>query len=1135
MKKQAWQTAICSPEPASESLRLDSLAIMSPPASSNFRVGFLTTILMTVVIHAAPILGQDGGNPGTNPPATAQETVPSPPLPSGTQLIYKDPATGKVTPLPGFSPEMLKSLQLRATSQINRLHDIRKVDIKGSVEGDFAHLAIQAWIDITVENEWVVVPLAFDEFQIVDPTPTSRFTPWGENQETITEAIGQRFQFVQDDQPSKSFRLFGKGTHAISFHLIGQVRTANDRQRLKLTAPAANQSRLKLQIPELVSDVQWSTERPLDQAADPKTGITEIETWGLAEQMELSWQRQINNADRPTSIRQTSATRMKLDLTSQPPSLTAVQSIQISGTPISSAVLQFPSGYADLSVTATSASDKNVLVDVVEREDQQTLLEFDSPVSGAIELTYSIEYDSSRDIVVIRPPDLEGCDSETADFNLLVPAGLQVDIQRTGDGSVKQQRTDASAGPRTTQTSQVAYRMLSAESELTLRLQETVAFYSVVPTITFETEESILLMTATFSVNVLQGSIDEVMVAWPGYKDWQLLNDYTQLVVGAASFDVIPDRSWDDQFRLEFPQRQSQQFAIRIEAMMDLQEFQDRNLPLSLPDLPTTTSHSATVSLLDSDEHSMQLRSADGLTEFPPLPSSRWPNSFRGTEDARTVRIVDTPSRPIKLLIEQQRSETKTESVLNLSLEDQSIRVQQILSYDVRYRDIDEIKLNAVPGINPVVRLRSTMEPLPETSTEQQTLSFPLPEPVRGQFDLLIDYFVPLPAESIESEKLVDVPLVVPATIERTLKFVQIRTDEVGKIAITSSDWSRIYSDSAASAWIARNPVASAPVSVRTGESSAQDRAELLVLKSAVANDKMLSSTTYVPTDDQTSVRFRIPASTRVVATSVNGRTTDYVETKADGSRQIELRTNANVIQATVVIQQNVQSRTLFETIKPSFAQPVGVSDDSVCLWMVRRSGGSIPIPTNPEVIRMPLTAGQAPSRAENLLAALPLPLAEAQEAQLLRNLEEATIDADAVSVFSGMLLQNNHTVYILSRQTVLLAAAVLGLLTYVVLVSLRILPILTVTAITICAAVIIMALVPPASYDAMLRILPGCVVAAIAALLQRLFSGGREQLVKEAATSDSSTIFAINQSAHQSPVQTESGQPIAAFPSQVS
>lgn len=1109
---------------------------MSSPKHTTSPLSLFTTLFLAVVFFAAPLNAQDDSQPTTNIPASAQNSTLTGSLPGGTQLIFKDPATGKVTPLPGFSPEMLKTLQARSAAQANRLYDIRKVDIDGSVQGNFVRLTVQAWIDITVESEWVTVPLAFDEYQFLDPAPVSTFTPSASLQESTTEDIGRRFHFIQDDQPAKSFRLYGQGTHALTFYLIGQVRSSNDRQRLKLNAPLANQSRLKLRVPELVSDVRWTTERPSDQTTNVKAGITEIETWGLAEQMELSWQRQTSNADRPTSIRQTSATRMKLDLTTQPPSLTAVQSLFVSGTPVKSFILNFPSGYADLSVTATSSSGQNVLVDVVEREDEQTLLELDSIVSGAVELTYSVEYDSARDVVVVRPPNLTGCDSETADFNLLVPAGLQVDIQRTGDGSVKQQRTDASAAPRTTQTSQVAYRMLSSESELTLRLQETAAFYSVAPTITFETEDNILLMTASFSVNVLQGSINSVTVAWPGYKDWQLIKDYTELIVGAASIDVIPIRSWDDQFVLEFPERQSRQFVIRIEAMMDLDDFQSRDLPLSLPDLPTTTSsHSATVSLLDSDEHSMQLFSADGLTEFPALPASRWPDEFLGAEDARTVRIVDAPSRPIRLQIQQQRSETRTQTVLNLSLVDKSLRVRQVLSYDVRYRDIDEIKLNAAPGITPVVRLRSTMETLQERSSEQQTLSYLLPQPVRGQFDLLIDYFVPLPSQRADKEFLTELPLVVPATIERTLTSVQILTDEVGQIGISSDDWSRIYSDSAASAWIARNPVASAPIIVRTSESMAQDQAELLVLKSAIVNDSMMSSTTYVLPNPQPTVRFRVPVNCNLVAASVNGQTAEYVEDAKNDFREIELRSDINVVQATVVIQQSLRSRTLYSSIKPVFARPVGVSDSSVCLWMVRQPSGATPIPMNPELIRMQLTEEGAESRAEKLLAALPLPLADSQAAQLIANLQEATSDPNTLSVFAGMVLQNNAPVYVLSRQTILLAAAILGLATYLLLASLRMLPLLTAGAISVCLGVIAVALAPPAAYDVLVRILPGCLVAASAAILQRIFGGGHRQLVKEASPNDSSTIFAIDQTADRANFRSESGQPITAFSSRIS
>lgn len=1110
---------------------------MLSPNRSAFGHIIFTALLSAVAMNAALAVGQDLE---IRPGVELNQKTESPDLldvPVGTQLIYKDPATGKVFTFPGFSTQMLEQLKSRSAAQIDTLYDLRQLTIEGSIDDNFARLKVQAWVEITVPNEWVTVPLAFDEFYLLDPVPECEYTAASNAPPNETADPSRRFYLVPEQTAAKSFRLFGKGTHRITFHLIGPVRTSNDRRRLKINAPPANQSRLKLKVNELAQDILSSTERPLDQRLNPDTGQTEIEMWGLAGQTELSWTRRINNVDRPTSIRQTAATKMTLDLTSQPPTLTAVQQISVSGTPVKSFELNFPKGYADLSVTATAGTTPNLLVDVVERENESTLLDFESPVSGAIELTYNLEYTTAADAtVVVRPPDLINCELENADFDLLVPAGLQVKIDRTGEGSVKQKRTDALTAARSNQTSQLAYRMLSPESELTLKLQETVAFYSVAPTISFETEGNSLLMTASFSVNVLQGSVNAVTVEWPGYKDWKLLYDYPELITGATSENVIPTRSWDDQFLLEFPERQSRQFVVKIEAFTDLEEFQTRNLPLSLPDLPTANPHSATVSLLDSDKHSMQLKSADGLTEFPALPASRWPDRFKGTEDSRTVQLLDDPSRPVKLIVEQQRSETKTRALVQLSLEEESIRVQQTLSYDVRYRDIDEIRLNAPPGIIPVVRLKSTAETLQDQPTDQQSLSYVLPKPARGQFDLLIDYFVPVAMTSISGEFAIELPLVIPSTIEPTLEAIEIVTDDISRLSIGSNpDWNRIYSDSAASAWITRNPVASAPIIIKTGDTTESDRAELLILKSAIINDQMMSSTTYILPKPQTSVRFRIPASVEIISTSINKIATNFSEVSRSEFRDVELRGEQDISSATVVVKQNLSNTTLFDRIKPKFARPVGVSETSLCLWLVRQPEGAVAVPLNTELTRLNLQENGAASASQKLLASMPLAISDFQQTQLIKNIEDATTDSDAINAFAGMLLQDAQSVYVFSRQTILLAAAILGLITYFLFASLRTMPSLSAAAIILCLLVSIVAIVPPAAHEILLRVIPGCIVASIAALLQRLIGGGRAELTKETTASGNSTIFAIDQNSEALSIRGESGSPVSAFPSRIS
>ena len=1110
---------------------------MVAPNRQADRFLYFAALFCAAVMNAALGFGQDL-NARPVDETTQESAVPEiQNLPTGTQLIYKDPATGKIFTFPGFSTQMLNSLKARSESQIDTLYDIRQLTIEGSVEDSFAKLTVQTWIEITVADEWVSVPLGFDDFQFLDPAPANKFAAPARVDELDPNKLGGRFNLVQDEAAAKSFRFFGKGTHQLTFHLIGPVRISNDRRRLKIDAPPANQSRLKLQVSESIQDVQTSTDRPLDQRLNPETEQTEIETWGLADQTELSWTRRINNTDRPTTIRQTAPTKMKLDLTSQPPTLTAVQPILVSGTPVKSFELNFPKGYADLSVTASTETNPNLLVDVVERDNESTLLDFESAVSGAIELTYNLEYTDAADaVVVVRPPDLENCDSESADFDLLVPAGLQVDPQRTGEGSVKQKRTDATATTRVNQTSQVAYRMLSTESELTLKLQETVAFYSVAPTISFETDDNSLLMTASFSINVLQGSVNSVTVEWPGYRDWQLLNDYTQLVTGATSQNVIPTRSWDDKFLLEFPERQSRQFVVKIEAITDLKAFQTRDLPLSLPDLPTATPHSATVSLLDSDKHSMQLRSADELTEFPALPDSRWPDSFRGTEDARTVQLINDPTRPVRLLIKQQRSETKTRAFVRLSMEDESIQVRQTLSFDVRYRDLDEIRLNAPPGIIPVVRLRSTAETLLEQPTDQPTLSYLLPKPARGQFDLLIDYFVPVTVDSSSGKVAIELPLVTPATVERTLKSIQIVTDEIGQLSIgNDQNWSRIYSDSAATAWITKNAVVSAPIVVQTSETADNTRAELLILKSAIINHQMMSSTTYVLPQPQNSVRFRIPAGVEIVSTSINRQSASFIEVANSNFRDIEGRSDETITTATVVIRQKFRNATLFDRIKSQFARPVEVSESSLCLWLVRQPEGAVAVPLNTELTRVKILQDQVTSASSQLLESMPLAISDSQQIQLIKNIEEATADSGAVKAFVGMLLQEAQPVYVFSRQTTLLAAAILGLITYFLFASLRVLPAITAIAIIASVSVTIVSIIPPAAHDVLLRVIPGCVVAAIAAVLQRLLGGRHKELRKESARAGNSTIFAIDHASEAMPNADDSAPPVTAFPSRVS
>ncbi|MEQ9410370.1 MAG: hypothetical protein RIK87_21725 [Fuerstiella sp.] len=1056
------------------------------------------------------------------PSATAQETVPAPSdlnqagllqnLKPGASVVYKDPETGEVTILPPPAQEILRQVEERTLlQQSTRLFDIQELNVEGSVAEDFVDLQVRLRIDIHPEREWVRVPIGFNDFQLTDLTHSTDVT---DGQATLEKSR----------LPEKTWLLYGRGTHLLNLKLIGAARISqNSRRRLKLDAPAATISRLLLKLSDKVESAELSSEQPFQFRKDELAGSAVLETWGLSEATEVSWVPELSMPGQAVTVQAASAARMELDLSTA--SLVVRQPLSISGGSVEQLRVQLPEGFGTVAITGRNADGDEIVKPGTSPTSRATVIEFTAPVTGTVTLQYDIGLNNTPypQELSIRLPDIENVINESGDLEVIVPVGLDVEIDRFDIRHVRRKRVE---NARNSRAPVFAYRLLSSESVLRMKVSEPEAFYSVVPQITFETERNNVLMTARFAINMLAGSLKEMDIVWPEYAQdrWKILPAHTRMIGDTSPPTGFPSTDDPNIYTILFPDRMSGQFEFELQAFRPRSTVADGDgFRVFLPDIVSPTPHTTIVSLVESDELSMQLFSLNEQTTFPLLPSSRWPDHLKERNAPLSVRLVDSPDQAVEIRITPQKSEVRVGVEAALSVVQESLHVRQTMSYDVRHLDLLKVTLS-VPNVNPSVRLKDAAEPLERLSVQGADVSYALPTRLRGEFTLQIDYYWS-PDESGNLKTAL--PLVLPAAGEAELTEIVVGTNAPETLVIDrSADWGRVHSDTFSAAWQTSGRHDRVPIALKHSLGrAAVKKPEFVVLKSVVRGSNLVTSITGVYSQPVDLALFSLSTEVDGMQAFVGRRpaTMDFVSADGDAAEVVQVRTQEATEEArtvTLIAQQPVpRYDPLFRAWRPDLPRIAGTDADCNTLWIVAQNpddsvmywgnrmteignaAASQLAVRDDESIRAAVTALLSPSHPE-------------VHDTVMELIESSVTPSGRFQILTGTPFPEQPLMVSVSRRVSLLIAAVAGLLVYFAFLKLQPLSLTTAVAIVAAAATAVVAVVPGPGQLILLRLIPGCVIALVAAVLQRMFGRREAPPAVTLKDYDQSTIFTVERPA---------------------
>jgi hypothetical protein len=277
---------------------------------SGRRVGLMAGAFCHLLLVCCLAAAQEGKTPAplkgaaTLPPKPAEPTL-SPIEESRPEQYYLKDQQGHLVAVPNFTYEefdkLYKLSQGLAQPDPRPRYVLQSISANGTAEAGYAELAVQVGI-LVREDAWVRVPLGFDQAFLREPA----------------QHQGPGEGFIRFEDGGHGYVAWLRGPagehHELTLNLLVPLVVVGDESRLKLLAPRATVSQLKLKVPVAHAVGKVSEGAGLLTPSGAGDQATQFSVVGLGGDFELSWHRPTSQpAEQPTVLEAEGAVLTRID------------------------------------------------------------------------------------------------------------------------------------------------------------------------------------------------------------------------------------------------------------------------------------------------------------------------------------------------------------------------------------------------------------------------------------------------------------------------------------------------------------------------------------------------------------------------------------------------------------------------------------------------------------------------------------------------------------------------------------------------------------------------------------------------------------------------------------------------------
>lgn len=622
-------------------------------------------------------------------PAAGPVAGPSP-LPVGVPFdlwyLWGDDGRPVVVPDGVHLRDYLNSLARQKNAEAGPVpYSVTQIACTGTADDERVQLKVKVQVQTTGDG-WVLVPLQMAE-------ATLRAPP--EYQGAGESLAGE---FHSDSGYSWWFRGKGareQGRHELTLTLGVPVRRQPGGRRVQLTLPPTAVSSLKLRIPQQRVTAR-GPEKSIVSVTRDDAG-TMIEVSGLGSRLDLSWQVSPEPASGATSLEVGTLMTATLTPAERTATLEATQNFR---------ALNQLGMFDEVRVTLPPGSEL-VRVDGPEYREHrsvpenpnQVLVRFKGPTAGPVDLRWTVRMPlpAAGDPIVIEGFDVDRASFQTGVLAVAIVGDFRLTQIPDEDKWVQRiNLTDLPAALRQSRTTS-AYRFVN-RLRLRLGLQPVVPYVTVSPRIGVLVDPLGVEFTATYSLQVLRGSITDLTLKWPGWKEagW---NVESLSASGGLEPRLLDDVPAADDLRIEFAEPARGGVELVLRARRSIAEG-NNSVDLTFP-AAQAAAHSSTLLAIGSPpnlevvvspgEGTVMHPYADAVTAVG-VPRER-PKLHRDG-----YRIESAEARLHATLTRHRRTISATTAV-EASQRPGTVALRQRIDYQVAYDSLSQVRLRLPRGL----------------------------------------------------------------------------------------------------------------------------------------------------------------------------------------------------------------------------------------------------------------------------------------------------------------------------------------------------------------------------------------------------------------------------------------------------
>jgi len=769
---------------------------------------------------ATPRPAETVSKPASTTPSAAQQTVPAapgaaPPL----NIIYVPDEQGRPVPIPvGVTlKELLRQLQERRTvspPKVEPGYSISRISLEGEIIGERADLTARLQLEVTDAEGGVVVPLRMGEGVLRDFTH---------------EGPGSAEFDSFDPEAGHRWRIKGAGRHTLSLMINMPVRRELPTRRLQLSLPPAAVSDLKLRIPQtrLTARTDERSKVTTTTVDDQHTLVTVI---GLGQRLDLSWQPQVDLNGVETVLE--ARTSMSVSLDGESVMIEATQRIRPLQGSFSEVLVRLPAGFELLKLEGTAYKEHRAADNL-----NQVLVTLKESTNAAVDLRWTLrsELENSFEPILLEGFEVDRARIQTGHLAVRV-LGAYV-ATRFGDDDRFVQRLNVSdvarLNPPIPAQGEIssAYQFFRQPFRLMMKLEKLEPYITVEPFIQLNLSADRAELEGTFKFQVSRGTVEEVLLNWPGWKEegWSL-----DPVEPARLVEQTLEGAADGSIRVRLTSRTAAAFELKLRARRSL-EPENGPLPISFPaaqassQLPTV----AVIAMADNVEADFK---PTGETSARPTSQSlldTLPVAREATDSRRMSFWVNpgTQTFTVNLTVHKRRVLTQTEA--DVHFEGTQLGVTQRIIYDVAYERLGHVMLSGPPQL--IERCRfltgTGVELLPTSvglsEAGRQEIRLTLDQPRIGRFEIVAEYFRDeLPPMAGEPG---DVQLSLLQSTDAEYSQTQIRVHHPPgfQVDLAERGWKRQVAGNAGGTWLAEGSKADVPLTFERQLTPEQQRVNI--------------------------------------------------------------------------------------------------------------------------------------------------------------------------------------------------------------------------------------------------------------------------------------------------------------------